>query len=249
MRGYDFTVLILSAGIAQAAKLTNSGTAILDAGNGSAVVSGNQVTSGCINWYNGGSPPPCPSSSTGMLTVEAGSTSPFVVGATGTIQNLDFNTLFPLIDFMAIGGLDFDLLDIRFNTGPAIGDCTSPSDTDPGVSCTPGDSPFTLTNGLADPLTGLVDTVRLSFTVDAEGYTGSSGTNYNQADAYVGIFSTPTAIQGQNIGTFLNTLGTGGAVAFSWQATFTPTTALPEPASFLLSGAALMAIGLLKWKF
>jgi hypothetical protein len=259
LRGYNFrpwltvagvSVLVLSAaGIVQAAMLTNSGTAILVAGSGSAVVSGNQVTSGCINWYNGGTPPSCPSASTGLLTVEAGSTSPFTVGASGSIQNLDFNTVFPVVDFMTIGGLDFDLLDLRFNTGAAIGDCTSPGDTDPGVSCTPSDSPFTLTNGLTDPATGMVDTVTLSFVVDAEGYTGSSGTNYNQANAYIGIFSAET-IQGQNIQTVLTTLAGGGSINFSWGATFTPVAAqVPEPASFVLLGAALTAIGLLKRNF
>jgi hypothetical protein len=44
------SALILSAaGIAQATKVTNSGTAIPDAGNGSVVVNGNRITSGCIN--------------------------------------------------------------------------------------------------------------------------------------------------------------------------------------------------------
>jgi hypothetical protein len=44
-------VLILSAaGIAQASRLTNSGTAILDAGNG------NFIISGCIISYGGGQP-------------------------------------------------------------------------------------------------------------------------------------------------------------------------------------------------
>jgi len=240
------SALILTT-VAHADKLTNSGTAILDAGNGSVVVSGNGITSGCINWYNGGSPPPCPSSSMGMLTVDAGSTSPFTVGSSGTIEDLAFNTVYPVIDFVAIGGLDFDLLDVRFNGSTPLGDCSSADLASPGDSCTPAHSPFTLTNGLADPRTGMVDTVSIDFTVDAEGYTGSSGTNYNLADPYVGIFSTQQAIQGMNIQTILNTIATpGGSVSASWSATFTPTSELPEPESFLLLGAGLTAIGLVK---
>ena len=241
-------MLILSAaGIVQASKLTNLGTAVLDAGNGSVVTSGNLTTNGCINWYNGGpAPVTCPSASTGILTVVAGSTSPFTDGSTGTIKNLEFDTIYPVVDFSAIGGLDFDLLDLRFNFGPAIGDCTSPGYTDPGVSCTPADSPFTFTNGLVDPRTGQVDTVTVEFTVDAEGYTGSSGTNYNQADPYVGIFSTQQAIQGQNIQTMLNTLATGGSEDFAWSATLTPTDGVPEPASLPLLGIGLTAIPLFK---
>lgn len=216
------TLILCLAGFARAEKLTNLGTAILDAGNGSVVVSGNGSTSGCINWFNGGSPPPCPSASTGMLTVEAGSTSPFTVGATGAIQNLAFNTVFPVVRFIDIGGLDFDLIDLRVNNGPAIGTCTSPGDTSPGVSCTPPNSPFTLTNGLANPGTGVVDTVLITFTVDAEGYTGSSGTNYNQADPYVGVFSTQQAVQGVNIQDILGMIAGGGSIDASWSATFTP---------------------------
>jgi hypothetical protein len=240
-------IILSAAGAAQAGQLTDLGTAILDAGNGSVVVSGNGTTGGCINWYNGGTAPTaCPSASTGTLTVDAGSTSPFVVGDTGTIENLNYNVTYPLVDFIAIGGLDFDLTDIRFNTGAAIGDCTSADDTDPGVSCTPADSPFTLTNGLADPSTGQVDTVSITLTVDAEGYTGSSGTNYSQADPYVGVFSTQQAIQGMNIQTILNTISSGGSIDASWSATFSPLAEIPEPESFLLLGAGLTAIGLYK---
>jgi hypothetical protein len=236
-------IILSAAGVAQGAKLTDAGTAILDAGNGSVVVNGNGITSGCINWYNGGSPPPCPSASTGTLTVDAGSTSPFTVGATGTIQNLSFDTVYPVVDFISIGGLDFDLLDIRFNGDTAIGDCTVASgDTTSDASCTPANSPFTLTNGTAGA-NGNVDTVSIDFTVDAIGYTGSSSTGY---DSYIGIFSTQQAVQGMNIQDILSTIGSGGSVSASWSATFEPITEIPEPESFLLLGAGLTAIGLYK---
>jgi hypothetical protein len=239
------TLILYLAGFAQAERLTDLGTALLDAGNGSVVVSGNGTTVGCIDWYNGGSPPACPSASTGMLTVEGGSTSPFTVGSTGTIQNLAFNTTYPVVDFIAIGGLDFDLIDVRFNTGPAIGICTSPGDTNPGVSCTPADSPFTLTNGLTDPITGMVDTVTIEFTVDAEGYTGSSGTNYNQADPYVGIFTTQQAVQGMNIQGILAMIESGGSVNASWSASFTPSaqTLITGDVPFQIKYAANLNIG------
>src|ERR1700728_1619238 len=79
LAGVSAAIILSVAGVAQAEPLTNSGTALLDAGNGSVVVSGNGSTGGCINWYNGGSAPTiCPSSNAGTLSVEAGSTSPFV---------------------------------------------------------------------------------------------------------------------------------------------------------------------------
>jgi hypothetical protein len=245
------SVLILSAaGVAQATQLTNSGTAILNAGNGSVVVSGNGVTSGCINWYNSGGPPPCtnpPTAGSGSLTVDASSTSPFTDGETGTIQDLAFNTVYPVVDFISIGGVDFfNLTDIRFNGATAVGDCTVASgDETSGASCTPAFSPFTLTNGIANPTTGQVDTVSIDFTVDAIGYTGSSSTGF---DSYIGIFSTQQAIQGMNIQDILNTIAppTNGSISASWSATFTPVAEVPEPESYLLLGAGLTAIGLYK---
>ncbi len=136
------SALILSAGGgAQAQKLTSAGTAILDAGNGSVVVSGDGVHSGCINWSSGVTPPAActnpPTPGSGTLTVDPGSTAPFTSGETGTIQDLSFQTTYPLVDFVAIGGLDFfDLLDVRFNSGnSAIGECSvATGDTMGGAS-------------------------------------------------------------------------------------------------------------------
>jgi len=249
-------ILILSAaGFARADTITALGTGILDAGNGSVIVSGNGVTSGCINWYNGGTAPTtCPDvGGTGSLTVQGGSTLPFMPGETGTIQDLSFQTAFPLVDFMVVqrgvgSPLQFDLEDLRFNGGTAIGDCTAGAN-DPGATCTPADSPFQLTNGLIDPNTGKVDTVAISFTVDAYGYRNSSGTDYNSADLYVGTFTTQQAIQDATISSILTSIAGGGAISASWSATFTPESqpgVVPEPESFLLLGAGLTAIGLYK---
>ncbi|HEY3824622.1 MAG TPA: hypothetical protein VGL82_08690, partial [Bryobacteraceae bacterium] len=55
------TLIVSTAGFAAATPITSLGTGILDAGNGSVVVTGNGITSGCINWYNGGTAPTtCP---------------------------------------------------------------------------------------------------------------------------------------------------------------------------------------------
>lgn len=254
IRGAALTLAVISiamvstASLAGAGALTGFGSAILEAGNGSVVVSGNGTTGGCIIWYNGGSPPTtCPTSGTGDLTVQGGSTAPFTVGDTGTIDNLNFNVVYPLVGFMVIDNapntpatIDFDLEDIRFNGATAIGGCSGSAATSPGDTCTPADSPFTLTNGLIDPANDMVDTVSIAMTVDAWGYTGSSGTNYNAATPYIGIFTTQQAIQGANIQSILSTISGGGSVNASWSATFTPV-ASPEPASFILIGAGLLA--------
>jgi hypothetical protein len=257
------TIILSTAGLAGAVPLTAGGTAILEAGNGSVIVSGNGTSAGCIIWYSGGSPSStCPNASGGgTFSVQGGSTSPFSSGETGTIENLNFNTMLPLVDFMVINtspSSQFDLFDIRVNTGAAIGDCTSAldgsgnNDASPGVSCTPSDSPFTLINGIADPRTGQVDTVAVTFTVDAYGYTTSSGTNYNAASRYIGIFSTQQATAGtdatDDIASILSTLVGGGSVTASWSATFTPVVVAPEPASLILLGAGLAVIGLMRRK-
>jgi hypothetical protein len=252
------TLVFSTAGFVRADLITSLGTGILDAGNGSVIVSGNGITSGCINWYNSGPAPTiCPDTGgTGTLTVQGGSTAPFTPGQTGTIQDLSFETTYPLVDFMVVnklGGvpLQFDLADIRFNGGTAIGNCAAGAN-DPGATCTPANSPFQLTNGLIDPGTGVVDTVSVSFTVDAYGYKNSSGTDYNDADTYVGTFTTQQAIQDATIASILGTIGGGGALSASWSASFTPETSLgssspvPEPPPFILMGAGLMVVGLFR---
>jgi hypothetical protein len=241
------TVSVFStASIAGAAQIT--GTAILDAGNGSVLVTGSGAT-GCINWYNGGPPPTtCPNSGSGTFSVQGGSTAPFTAGVSGTILDIPGNFSM-LVGFMVINNptpIDFDLRDIRTNGSTALGFCTGAQAAAPGDTCTLANSPFTLTNGLIDPLTGLVDTVSISLTVDAWGYTGSSGTNYNAATPYIGSFTTQQAIQGDNILSIVNTIQTGGSVTASWSATFTPGTATPEPESLFLAGLGLLALGCLR---
>jgi hypothetical protein len=154
-----------------------------------------------------------------------------------------------LVGFMVVNNLtpiDFDLRDIRTNGSTALGFCTGVQATQAGDTCTLANSPFTLTNGLIDPLTGVVDTVSISLTVDAWGYTGSSGTNYNAATPYIGSFTTQQAIQGANIQQIVNTIQTGGSVTASWSATFTPGASTPEPASLFLAGLGLLALGCLR---
>ena len=248
-------MMAATAGLAGATPITNFGSGILQAGNGSVVVSGNGLTGGCIIWYNGGTPPDtCPTSGTGNLTVEGGSTSPFAPGETGTIQNLNFNETLPLKDFIVIPNgtsapFEFDLADIRVNGGTPIGDgCSGAGETAPGDDCTLPLSPFELENGLTDPTTGKVDTVSISFTVDAYGYEGSSGINYSAANLYVGTFSTQQAITNASIQTILTQIESGNSVNASWSATFQPEASTPEPATFLIFGAGLTLVGLYKRK-
>jgi hypothetical protein len=242
------------AGLAGATTITSSGMGILNVGNGAVQVSGNGLTSGCIDWYNTTTAPSgCqPAGTTGSLTVNGSSTGPFAAGQTGTIQDLNFNTALPLVDFIKVnlgGGstAHFDLIGLRFNAGANIGDCGASNGPDgknnmsPGVTCSPANSPFQITNGLANG-SGVVDTATVSFSFDAYGYTGTSGVNYNAADRYVGIVTTQGALSGSNIADILQTIGQGGAVSASWSATLSPVSAAPEPGSYVMLGLGLISL-------
>jgi hypothetical protein len=239
-----------------------TGDAVLNAGNGTVLVSGNGATSGCIIWSTGGTPPPstCPTSGNGTFTVGASSNPPFTAGDTGTIDNLNFNSLAggPLVDFMKIDGVQFDLTSIAYNTGPTIGECSATIDSSgmnwdsPGASCIPAGSPFELENGLATNSSGNADTVSVTLTVGAEAYTGSSGTNYSAATPYVGIFTTQSSepITG-NIQTLIAAIESGGNVTAAWSANFTPAPApsVPEPETDMLCGGGLILLAMAGKRF
>jgi len=233
---------------ASSALITNAGTAILNAGNGSVVVTGGGQTSGCIDWFNNTVPScPQPNGTTATFSVQSGSSSaPFnTPGETGSIQDLNFNTLFPVVDFITIvtpaGLAHFDLADLRTNLGPAIGSCTQATgDLGSSAVCTPAGSAFQLLNGIAGP--NGVDTVSIALTVDLFGYIGNSGTNYNAANPYVGLFTTQTPVAG-NIDTILQELASGQGVSASWSATLIPSNPVPEPGTLWTLGGALLGCG------
>lgn len=235
-----------------ATPLTTLGPATLNAGNGSVFVSGSGSGGGCIDWYNTQTPPPqCqPAGTMGTFSVEGPFAAPFAQGQTGNIQDINFNSL-PLMNFITIdlGGGNiarFDLIDLRTNGPTDSGSCTpATGDMMSNASCTPANSPFQLQNGIANSR-GVVDTVSVSLTADLFGYIGTSGVNYNAANPYVARFTTQGAVNGAfNIESILSTIRSGGAVNASWSATLSPVAAsgtVPEPASFVLLGLALISV-------
>ncbi len=239
-----------------------TGDVILNAGNGTVLVSGNGATSGCIIWSTGtvAPPPACPTSGNGTFTVDAGSTSPpLTVGDTGNIDNLNFYSLAggPLVDFITVDGIQFDLTSIAFNnTGSDIGECSATDNSSglnwdsPGASCTVAGTPIELENGLATDSMGDADTVSATLTVMAEAYTGTSGTNYSAATPYIGIFTTQSSVQlTGNIQSILTTIAGGGSVSAAWSANFSPASTVPEPATDLLCGGGLILLAMAAKRF
>jgi hypothetical protein len=243
-----FTALFLSPSLTYATFVTNFGPGTFNAGNSSVEVTGGSGT-GCIQFFSSGSAPACvPGSTSGgsSFTVNPPDNGPFAPGESGFIDSIDFTNAFPIVNFMVVttpsGVVHFDLKDLRTNTGANIGSCSGAGGLAPGASCTPSGSPFTITNGLIDPSTGVVDTVTISLTVDLFGYVGTSGTNYNAANPYVGIFTTQSALSG-NIETILATISGGGSETASWSASFAPLSPVPEPATFGTLGLSLIGVG------
>jgi hypothetical protein len=248
-----FLAILSTVSFAGATPITAFGSGVFTAVNSSLVLLGSFPTSGCINWYSSGSAPTMCTLGTGNFSVQPGSDAPFTGVATGNISNLITGFPLPLVDFMVIDNapntpakLHFDLRDILFNGATPIGGCSGAAAASPFDTCTPANSPFHFSNGQANPGTGQVDTVSFFFVLDAWGYAGSSGTNYNAANSYMGVFS--GSVAGLNILSLLGTLADGGAVNAPWSAMFSPatTTAAPEPAPLVLLSTALTAIGLFR---
>lgn len=247
--------LLFLPGLSMATSI--SGNAVLNAGNGTVLVSGNGETNGCIIWSTGTAAPPseCPTTGSGTFTVTAASSNPpFTVGDTGTIDNLNYNSIAggPLVSFITIDSVKFDLTGIAHNTtGSDIGECSATKNSSglnwdsPGASCTPAGSPFELLNGLGTDSSGNADTVSVTLSVGAEAYTGSSGTNYSAATPYIGIFTTQSSqpITG-DIDSVLTMIAAGQGVSASWSANFSPAPAVPEPETDLLCGGGLILLAM-----
>jgi hypothetical protein len=199
----------------------------------------------CFNWGGGTT---CAGATESMAV--SGFSTLFSTGSLGTIE--DMNGLGPVTQFetvpggSAVGGatVNFDLTSLKVNGGTAIGNCGSDATF---TSCTPADSPFTLTensNGTQ---------LEISFTALLNGYTGTSASG---TTPYIGTFSMQDAgtFTGSgacaggltaDITNFVNCEAAGGTIDSTWSATESPTpTSLgtPEPMSIALMGSMLLPL-------
>jgi hypothetical protein len=211
-------------------------TVQLSIGNGDIFVTGNGMTTGCIDFFNSGSLSTCQTGpgADGSFTVESGK-APFAAGQTGVIQDLNFSTPFPVVGFMtdaAAGPAIFDLISFIVSSTQK-GTCAL-NDSTPNDVCELANSPFVLTNGPGG------NTVSISLTANLEAYTGTSGTNYSLATPVLGIFT--SEIAGGTIGSVLTAFNTAGFESnIPWSANLTGV--VPEPGTFGLLGISLIGLG------
>jgi hypothetical protein len=224
-----------------------NGGAVLNIGNMSGTVVG--VSNACINWAGGIT---CSTTTAEPMSVSGSDSTVFSVPSAGTIDNLPAGFTTPLVDFETVSGgtlgngtVNFDLISIVNPTSQGFTPCVTPPGTEP-TTCSTGT--FLLTQNSSNQ-------VSLSFTVTMEAYTGTSGTSYNAATLYNGLFTTQLsgtldstdsagACTGDSvtISNLLTCEAAGGTVKATWSATESPVTGVPEPVPPALLGSGLLAL-------
>jgi len=178
----------------------------------------------------------------GCFTVQTG-TGNFVTGSTATVQDLtsandggNVSGPTPITSWAVFSfGVVFDLTNVLAGSGADCATFTAAQLAASGTTCTPHvgaqTGPFTLTNGPGN-------TLGVQFSVNANGYTGTS---VSGTSTVVGIFS--TQFTNSSIASLLTTLGTGGEITNTYSATFTAANAVPEPGTmYFFCGGTLLLV-------
>lgn len=197
------------------------------------------VNASCINW---GQPAACQTTTGIQDSVSGSDPALFTVGSTAldTIKDLPFGVATPLVGFMTVqsplpgGQVLFDLNSLV--VPGAFGNCTVFA---VNATCNPGGgSIFVLFQNTANQ-------VSISFSTTQSAYTGSIATGFTP---YNGVFTTQLSGNLSNgnpdtIPNILNFFAAGNTITSTWSATLSPT---PEPGTWLLLGAGLIAAGSLR---
>ncbi len=228
-------MLFVVTGVASATALntTGPGGGVLNLGNLSV-----QVTSACINFYNGASPDTCGTTGDTFSVNAPIDGSLFTLNSTGAIKDIPMSSGGVVPAFVqttgtgAVPNVSFDLTGL---VTPASVPC--PPTTTPGVCDLPG-SPFVFTVNDSTHIT-------VSLTVNLCGYiTGSSsGTNCSAGTLYTGLFT--SQFTGVSLATLITEAGAPGGITDSTSATFSPVSGVPEPMTLSMMGVGLLGLGLI----
>jgi hypothetical protein len=241
-------LVLLVPAFADILPITDSG--ILNVENAGGTVLGITTSpSLCIN-FDGHST--CTAKTTHQMDVAPGGSNLFSPSSSTTDQIQDLLGSGSVTDFETVLGagalagktIHFDLTSLVENGSTDAGNCGSNAGLN---SCTPANSPFTLS------MDGTGHILVIQFFVKLDAYTGSSSAG---STAYEGTFSTQVAgtLAGSgacagvdaNITSFISCEAAGGTVLDTWGATEIPTGAVvpgvPEPMSVVLMGSILCAL-------
>lgn len=192
------------------------------------------VTSSCINFYNGLNPDVC-GANTSTITVNAPLDSAlFTNQEVGLIKDIQTVPMTQFLTFAGVGGaqpISFDLTSLvipagkPFCSASVVSDCTLPS------------SPFTFNQLSSNPASTIV-----GFTANLCAYVGgtSAGTNCSTGTPYTATFSTQLNL---TIAAILAAAQSPGGVSASVSATVAPVTGVPEPGTMLLCGMGFLGLG------
>jgi hypothetical protein len=221
----------LAHGTASASIIAPGTINVAIAGTGTVFVTGNGITTGCLDFANGGQTiASCqPAGSTGSFLVISGS-APFAYPDPGTIKDLPpaTNTLSQFLTIATPTNVFFDLTSVQ-STTTQVGTCGLTGDTANLDSCELANSPFVITN--------LNGNAYIAFTTTLAGYTGTLASG---STPFQGIFS--TTIAGGSISSVLTAFQSSGSITSSWSGTLI-SNSVPEPGTFVLLGSALLGIG------
>ena len=244
-RSFAFSAALVFAALATpnvfATSIPLGGGGVLNLSNFTGQLVG--VSPACINW---GAPAACQTATGIPDTISGTDAAVFTVGSNvlDTIKDLPNGVAIPLVDFvtaqspLAGGVVHFDLNSIVIPG--AFGTCNTF-----GVNnvCNPGgNSPFVLFQSTATQIS-------VTFSVSASAYTGTSASG---TTGYDGIFSTTLSgvlanNQPATIPNLLNFFAVpGNVVNATWSATFSPSTTVPEPGTWMLLGLSLITLGSLR---